>query len=92
MVLKRAAFILAATVFCSSMSQAQGNIAFGGLSHDSTLPVEITADQLQVDQTDGSALFKGNVVAGQGDMRLSANEMKVEYSSGDAESTGRIQR
>jgi lipopolysaccharide export system protein LptA len=54
-------------------------IAFGGIRGDSTAPVEITADTLTVDQTTGIATFAGNVLIGQGEMRLSAAEVLVEY-------------
>lgn len=70
---------------------AQGTeVAFGGLKHDATLPVEVSADKLEVDQADGTAMFSGNVVIGQGDMRLSASQVKVEYAAGEGETTGRI--
>jgi lipopolysaccharide export system protein LptA len=60
---------------------AQGaKVAFGGLKQDTSLPVEITADSLAIDQADGQATFTGNVLVGQGDMRLSAGEIRVEYA------------
>lgn len=63
-----------------SSAAAQGtNVAFGGLRADPTQPVEVTADALDVDQTDGTAVFTGNVVVGQGEMRLSASEVLVIY-------------
>jgi len=84
------AFIMALGL--AGIAAAQGaQIAFGGLSHDSSLPIEISADQLAVDQADGSATFKGNVLIGQGDMRLSAAHVRVEYVTG-ADSTGQISR
>lgn len=62
---------------------AQGaKVAFGGLKQDTSLPVEITADSLEVNQTDGEATFSGNVLVGQGDMRLSAARIRVEYDDG----------
>lgn len=73
------------------MAHAQAQIAFGGLKHDSTLPVEISADLLQVDQADGSATFSGNVQIGQGQMRLTAGTVRVEYVTGD-DTTGEISR
>lgn len=73
------------------MAHAQAQIAFGGLKHDSTLPVEISADLLQVDQADGSATFSGNVQIGQGQMRLTAGKVRVEYVTGD-DTTGEISR
>jgi len=57
---------------------AQGtSVAFGGLKHDSKLPVEITADQLSVDQSTGKAVFVGNVLIGQGSMGLSPGKVDV---------------
>lgn len=61
--------------------QAQGTeVAFGTLQQDTSLPVEVTADSLSVSQNDGSALFTGNVVIGQGEMRLSAPRVLVFYT------------
>ena len=62
---------------------AQGaQIAFGTAAQDTTAPVEVTADNLSVNQTDGTALFTGNVVIGQGEMRLSAPKVLVIYHKG----------
>lgn len=54
-------------------------MAFGDTVQDSTLPVEVTADNLDVNQDDGTALFTGNVLIGQGEMRLSAPRVLVVY-------------
>ncbi|MFY0693132.1 MAG: LptA/OstA family protein [Paracoccaceae bacterium] len=59
---------------------------------DTSLPVEVTADELTVDQETGQAVFTGNVVAGQGEMRLSADEIKVEYETENGATTGEIER
>lgn len=67
----------------AAMVQAQGTeVAFGTIKADPTLPVEVTADTLDVDQASGSAEFKGNVVVGQGEMRLSAQRVLVIYDEG----------
>ncbi|MCT8331365.1 lipopolysaccharide transport periplasmic protein LptA [Albidovulum sediminis] len=67
----------------SGAAQAQGSeIAFGGIKADTSLPVEVTADQLAVNQADGTAVFSGNVVVSQGEMRLGADEIRVEYGAG----------
>ena len=59
---------------------AQGtNVAFGTISQDTSLPVEVTAENLSVDQETGTAIFTGNVVIGQGEMRLSAARVLVVY-------------
>lgn len=58
------------------------NVTFGGMKADVSAPVEVASDNLTVNQTDGSALFEGNVVIGQGDMRLSADQVTVQYAEG----------
>lgn len=65
----------------ASFAQAQGTeVAFGAVQQDTSLPVEVSADALSVSQNDGSALFTGNVIIGQGDMRLSAPRVLVFYT------------
>ncbi len=87
-------FVLALLVAAwGSGARAQGaQVAFGGLQHDSTLPIEISADRLTIDQADGTALFAGNVRIGQGALRISAARVLVEYAAGEDEPTGRISR
>lgn len=61
-------------------ANAQGaNVAFGTIRQDTGLPVEVTADNLSVDQSTGTAIFTGNVLIGQGEMRLSAARVLVVY-------------
>ncbi|MDO7556650.1 MAG: lipopolysaccharide transport periplasmic protein LptA [Loktanella sp.] len=67
-------------------SNAQTNIDLGGISADPKAPIEVSADNLSVDQDSGTAVFSGNVVIGQGDLRLSAGSVRVVYS----DSTGDI--
>lgn len=74
------AMLLAAPAF------AQTNINLGGIRADSSSPVEVAADSLTVDQDTGTAVFSGNVVIGQGDLRLSASSVRVIYD----EATGDI--
>jgi lipopolysaccharide export system protein LptA len=56
-------------------------VAFGGLTADISLPVEVTADSFSVNQTDATAVFAGNVIVTQGEMRMTAQEIKVEYAA-----------
>ena len=70
----------------SAVSQA--DISLGGLSADPEAPVEISADALTVDQDTRSAVFAGNVVIGQGDLRIAAGRVEVIYS----DETGEIAR
>lgn len=57
------------------------DVAFGGLQTDTTLPVKVTADQLSVNQKDGTAIFKGNVIVTQGTMTLQAATVQVLYAT-----------
>lgn len=61
---------------------AQSN-PFGSFKHDSTQPIEITADKLAVNNAARTATFTGEVVAGQGTLRLTADLVTVDYG-GDA--------
>lgn len=74
-----AALALAAPL--SAVAQETGGVKLGsGFKQDPSLPVEITSENLTVDQTAGTANFTGKVLAVQGDMRLTADETLVEYS------------
>ena len=64
---------------------AQTNISLGGISADASAPIEISADSLSVDQDTGKATFSGNVVIGQGALRLSAGEVEVIYAEGSGQ-------
>jgi lipopolysaccharide export system protein LptA len=80
-------FLLCALSVCAilapGLAAAQGaSVEFGGLRQDASLPVEVSADSLTVNQTDGSALFEGNVIAVQGDLRLTAGAVQVRYAEG----------
>ena len=66
---------------------AQSNSPFGGFKHDETQPIEIAADALEVQEANSIAIFRGAVVAGQGTMRLTANELEVLYGGTE---TGQI--
>jgi len=83
---RSAAFLIAFAL--PVMANAQTNIALGGINADPNAPVEVTADTLNVDQDSRTAKFSGNVVIGQGDMRMSAAEVEVFYD----EATGQIAR
>ncbi len=74
------------------LALAQAEVPFGGLSHDASLPVEITAERLDLDQAAGSAVFSGAVKVGQGTLRLAADRVEVFYDQAAAEPTGTVQR
>ncbi|WP_162915008.1 lipopolysaccharide transport periplasmic protein LptA [Desertibaculum subflavum] len=56
--------------------------------HDSAQPVQINADSLEVQQDKKVAIFKGNVDATQGDLRLKSDLLRVYYSEGGQKKAG----
>ncbi|NKX45125.1 lipopolysaccharide transport periplasmic protein LptA [Roseibacterium sp. KMU-115] len=82
---------LAAFLALSGPAAAQVQIGFGGVAHDSRQPVEVTSDSLGIDQTTGRAVFDGNVIIVQGDLRMAAGRVEVVYSdTGGARSVERV--
>ena len=79
--MRRVVFLTALLALVTAPVLAQTNISLGGLSADPDAPVEITADSLTVDQDTRSALFAGAVVIGQGDLRIAAARVEVNYNS-----------
>ncbi|MEO1537529.1 MAG: lipopolysaccharide transport periplasmic protein LptA [Pseudomonadota bacterium] len=71
-------FLLAASSL-GALGQA-ANIAFGTNGFDASMPVEVTADQFSIDQASGEAEFNGNVLIVQGELRLSAGTVTIEYA------------
>jgi lipopolysaccharide export system protein LptA len=59
---------------------AKTSLLLGGFDPASDAPVEMTADKLTISEKDGSAQFEGNVIIGQGDIRIAANLVTVTYS------------
>lgn len=79
-------------LFCLPLAVSPGlaaaqaaSVAFGAVKADPSQPVEVTADNLAVDQADGSAEFSGNVLIVQGIMRLSADKVLVIYKTAGEE-------
>lgn len=58
---------------------AQGSETGGFRNSDPDAPVEVTSDRLDLARAEGTALFTGNVLAVQGDMRLTAQWVLVTY-------------
>ncbi len=87
--MNRFAMLIAAAAVAGGPLWAQGaQVAFGSMGQDADAPVEVSADELRVNQSDGTAVYTGNVVIGQGEMRLSAPLVTVVYVEGQ----GRIER
>lgn len=75
-------FILLIALFAAMPVSAQ-TIPFGNGDMASEAPVEIAANLMQVNQDTGRAEFSGDVLIGQGEMKLSADRVLVQYKQGD---------
>lgn len=84
----------AVLVFAGALAAlGQGaEVDFGSFSHDSSLPVDVTADRLDINQAERRAVLTGNVVIGQGDLRLTAARVVLHYAAGSDGTRGRITR
>ncbi len=89
--IKRTAYLFILLTSLSLYAQAQVALT---KSHDSTLPVEITADSLEVLQAEDKAIFSGTVQAKQGDLDIRSSRMTVFYkkSGQKNESQGRVSK
>ncbi len=79
--MKRIFALLGIFLWLTSAATAQVDIGFGGVSYDERQPIEVTADGLTVDQATGEAVFTGNVIVVQGDLRMSAGAVRVVYAT-----------
>ncbi|MEM9626400.1 MAG: lipopolysaccharide transport periplasmic protein LptA [Pseudomonadota bacterium] len=79
--LKAGRFMLPAMLASFAGYASPGAVTATGqsLEHDSSLPIEISADSLEVAQEEQVATFAGNVDAVQGDLVLSADKLEVHY-------------
>ncbi|MEM6942868.1 MAG: lipopolysaccharide transport periplasmic protein LptA [Pseudomonadota bacterium] len=82
-----------ALVLGATAALGQANSPFGGFKHDNTQPIEITSDALEVQQANNIAIFTGEVIAGQGTLRLTADRVEVFYDREETQGdTGAIKR
>jgi len=64
----------------AGMALAQGtSISLGVENHDSSTPVEITSQDLELNQENGTAIFTGDVIVKQGAITMTCQKMIVEY-------------
>lgn len=85
--------ILAIAACGAGAALAQDNtVTFGPTGYDPKAQIEIISDAFSISQDRNVAEFSGNVVIGQGDMRLSAGNILVEYLPGEGDEQGRIDR
>jgi|TARA_B110000977_G_C11044025_1_gene479895 lipopolysaccharide export system protein LptA len=57
-------------------------LSLNSKNHDVSLPVEITANSLLINQASNTAIFEGNARVGQGLLRLAADKIIVIYNQG----------
>lgn len=79
--MRRFALCLMITLVAQVAVAQTAGVAFGGIKGDPTLPVDVTSETLTISQKDGSAEFAGKVLVIQGAMRLSADQLRVEYKA-----------
>ncbi len=76
----RSLLIWSALVVAMGLPASAADLAFGNSRETSNLPVQVEADELSVNQKDGTATFTGDVRISQGEMLLSAPRVHVIYS------------
>ena len=79
--LRMIAFCASVVVASAGVAVAQTNVNLGGIAVDTSAAIEVTADSLAVDQESGRAVFDGNVIIAQGDLRLTAGQVEVIYGT-----------
>ena len=80
----RIIFTAAIFLTCAAFAQSTG-LNLSGETHDRSLPVDIQADSLSVNQETQTAQFTGNAVVSQGGLTLAADEITVIYSEDGSE-------
>ncbi len=66
------------------------SIGLNGAAYDGSLPVEVTADTLSVDQNSSSAVFEGNAKVTQGAIQLGADAIHINYQT-DGDGISRVE-
>ncbi len=77
-----AKFLLTILTLCILASAANTQTTKANLPANASLPVEATADSLQVDSDANSAVFEGNAIVTQGILNLSADKITVYFEDG----------
>ncbi|WP_411572520.1 LptA/OstA family protein [Tropicimonas sp. TH_r6] len=80
MLLKTSLFCVALALAALPVAAQGTEVGFGNTEHDSSAPVEVVADQLDVQRSEGKAKFTGNVVVTQAEMRLFGDVVDVQYA------------
>ena len=88
-------FILGLLLLSPKVFAQNASLSLSGANHDINLPVEITANNLSINQSSNSAIFEGTAYVGQGSLRLSADKIVVNYNQDSGkvtsvEATGKV--
>ena len=81
-------FALMTSLMSGGALAQSANIALGTSAFDRTQQVEVSADELSIDQSNGQAVFAGNVLVVQGEVRMSAGRVAVSYAQSDGAANG----
>jgi lipopolysaccharide export system protein LptA len=73
------AFCTICLVALASAGTAQTNINLSGMAVDRSAAIEVTSQTLSVDQDTSTAVFNGDVLVIQGDLRVTAAQVTVIY-------------
>lgn len=83
--IKQIAFCTALFWAIGTATLGQTNVNLGGITVDTTAAIEVTADSLSIDQDTNRAIFDGNVIIAQGDLRITAGRVEVVYGADTSE-------
>ena len=88
-------FTLGLLLLSTKVFAQNASLSLSGANHDINLPVEITANNLSINQSSNSAIFEGTAYVGQGSLRLSADKIVVNYNQDtgkvtSVEATGKV--
>ena len=80
---RRAGAAIALAVGLAALAAPVRSQVDPGEGYDTSLPIEISADSLEVQQDLQTAIFRGDVDAVQGELNLRADQLTVHYRRGD---------
>lgn len=80
--------IAAPAAFAQSETAQSETTALTGLQLSGDEPIQIESDRLEVRESDGVAIFSGNVSVTQGPTLLKSGKMTVHYAQGGSATTG----
>lgn len=92
MIARPIALLFVLSLAAGALRAQETTVPFGTEGHDATQRIEVTADNLELDQATGTALFTGSVRAAQGALKIAADTVRVFYADAEGQSQGPITR